>query len=153
MENEFRKLLNTHLSLVRNDLNICILDLVKRSQNHDLDKLFDLEQNIVYERHFPEIKKLEFGSAEYMEYHRQFFDHASILHSQNDHHFYSKHNQHTEPNLIDLLEAIIDINASNKQYSQKGIEQTINICERKGMFDIDLKEYVYNTLKMIEDSK
>jgi hypothetical protein len=152
MENKFRILLNTHLNLVRYDLNICIMDLVKRSQTHDLDKVFDMEQNVVYEYHFPEIKKLEFGSKEYLNYHNQFFNHASVLHSQNDHHFYSKFNNHTEPNLIDLLEAVIDINVSNKQYSQKGIEETIEICTHKGLFDIDVKEYVYNTLKMIEEN-
>jgi hypothetical protein len=153
MENEFRKLLNTHLNLVRNDLNICIIDLVKRSQTHDLDKIFDIEQNIVYEKHFSKIKKFEFGSQEYIEYHNQYFNHASFLHSQNDHHYYSKFNTQTTPNLIDLLEAIIDINASNKQYSQKGIDATLEICKQKGIFEIDIKEYVSNTLKMIDENK
>ena len=153
MENEFRKLLDTHLNMVRNDLNTCVIDIIKRSQTHDLDKIFDHNQNIVYEHHFPTIKKIEFGSQEYIDYHHKYFYHSSVLHSQNDHHFYSKHNQVTKPNLIDLLEAVIDINASNKQYSNKGFEQTIAICEQKGIFEIDIKEYVYNTLKMLEDKK
>ncbi|MGL5020497.1 MAG: DUF5662 family protein, partial [Mycoplasmatales bacterium] len=136
---------------VREDLNKVILDLINRSQTHDEDKIFNDIQNEAYEKHFATLKSIPYATKEYYKYEQENFYEAHQSHAQNDHHFYSHRNTHTEPDIIDLLEAIIDINASNKQYSSGSIDHTMNTLKKKGILDISLEEFILNTLKNLKN--
>ena len=60
----FKDLLEEHQQRVRNGLNDVILDFVKRSQEHDMDKLLDERVASVYEEHFTTLKTFVLGLVE-----------------------------------------------------------------------------------------
>ncbi len=146
---EFKELFAKHLLIYHNDMNNIIFDLIKRSQEHDLDKLLNKEIYDIYETHFPNLKKIKFGTKEYLDFERDNFLPAHLLHAQCRHHYYSEKNTKTEPNILDLMEAIVDINASVQQYGDSSIDKVMDALKAKKIFEYSLEEYVYNTLKTI----
>ncbi len=152
-KDNFVELLKTHKKMYNDAMNQIISELISRSQTHDLDKLYDPRIFEIYQEHFPKLKKIEFGTEEYLKYEHENFYHAHMLHAQQRHHFYSPKNEATtDPNLIDLLEAVVDIYVSNKQYNEKTTKKTVmDALELKGVFEIDLKQFVENTIKKLEN--
>lgn len=148
----FIELLEEHIGLVQEGINKVTVDLITRSQVHDQDKIFNSTVFQTYERHFVDLKKIEFGTKEYYQFEKDYFDEAHEIHAQNRHHFYSPRNVTTKPNLIDLLEAVIDINASNKQYNKNGTNSEIlQVLVNKGITNINLEEYLANTLEFLNE--
>jgi len=145
---DFKELLEEHQHRVRGELNNVILDFVKRSQEHDMDKLLDERVANVYEEHFTTLKTIEFGTEEYYNYERKNFASAHEIHAQNRHHFYSFRNTTTKPNLSDLIEAMIDIRSSMEQYNGNFTdEEVLEVLKKKGILDVSLEEYILNSLK------
>lgn len=134
-------------------MNKVILKMVEKSQVHDLDKVFNPTVFNIYNEHFAELKKIPFGSEEYKEYDRTHFPEAHKIHAQNDHHYYAYYyNTTTKPNLLDLLEAIIDINASSKQYGNSDGELILQGLKNKGVLDIvHIEEIVKNTISLLNE--
>lgn len=149
---DFIGLLEQHLEIVRYDINKVSNDLLIRGQVHDQDKIFNKTVYNTYEKYFAELKKIDFGTPEYFKFERDYFDAAHQIHAQNRHHFYSPRNVEVKPNLIDLLEAVIDINASNKQYNPNSKSQDVlDVFVKKGITKIDLEEYLLNTLEFLNE--
>ncbi len=152
MANDFKQMLSVHKELMNQSMNEIIGELVKRTQEHDMDKLLDSRVSQVYEEHFPKLKQIPFGTEEYLAYEHEFFWDAHMIHAQNRHHYYSeKNNQVKDPNIIDLLEAVVDIYVSNKQYNDNpNINDIIETMNKKGILDYSLEEYIANTLENLE---
>lgn len=151
--NNFQALLNSHLKLVRYDMNKVVLKMVEKSQTHDLDKVFNPIVFNIYSEHFPELKKIPFGTEEYKMFEKTHFPEAHEIHAQNDHHYYSHRNTQTKPNLLDLLEAVIDINASDKQYGNSDCDYVLQVLKDKKVLDVDIEEFVKNTLDLLNEEK
>lgn len=149
MDTDFRQMLETHLNLVHGDMNKCILNFMEKSQTHDVDKIFNNDVFSVYDQHFTKLKKIPFGTSEYLQYEQTHFPSAHSIHAQNDHHYYSHYNNSTKPNILDLLEVIIDINASNKQYGDADIEIVMDVLNKKGVLDISMDVFVRNTIEFL----
>lgn len=154
-ETSFIKLLEEHKRLFNQEYNMIIDDMIKRGQDHDMDKIYNQNTYNTYYKHFPELKKIEFGTQAYLDYEREYFWDAHMSHAQNRHHFYSPKNQSVpNPNLTDLLEAVVDIYVSNVQYNEQvEIEKVINVMKNKGIFNYTLEDYIYNSLKEMKDNE
>ncbi len=153
MSSQFKPMLMTHKTMFNEVINYLTNDLTLRSQTHDMDKLVDPRVAEVYEEHFPKLKQIPFGTEEYLAYEKEYFWDAHMLHAQERHHFYSSKNTSVEnPNLNDLLEAVIDIYVSNKQYnSNPDIEAIMETFEKKGILNWTIADYIENTLKDLEE--
>ena len=151
---QFVDLLSEHQKLFRNDLNSIVFDFIKRGQVHDNDKINNPIIYQTYKKHFPNLKRIPFGTSEYYNFEEEHFNEAHMLHAQNGHHFYSTKNETTVPNLIDFIEAIVDINASNKQYTTEyNIDEVMKSIKSKGIFDITLESLTRETIKYINESE
>lgn len=150
---EFNKLITKHIQSVNGELQKVSEELQRRGQEHDHDKIEKGYVNDVYENYFPQLKKIDFGSAEYLEFEREHFSQAHYMHVQNRHHFYDHRNQTTDVNLFDFLEAIIDIKESNKQYSTFDIDNVMAIIKSKGLFEQSLEEMTRNTISALEENE
>ncbi len=152
MASEFKQMLSVHRELMNQSMNEIIKELVERTQKHDMDKLLDPRVAEVYEEHFPKLKQIPFGTEEYLAYEHQHFWNAHMIHAQKRHHFYSEKNKEvSDPNIIDLLEAVVDIYVSNKQYNENPkIDEILLTMEKKGILDYSLEEYIKNTLESID---
>ncbi len=150
---EFEQLLKIHKSYITSNMNKLIIELENRRDTHDNDKLFNEIVFDIYNKHFKHLKAIEFGTKEYYQYEQDHFDIAHQIHAQNRHHFYSHRNKTVSPNLVDLLEAVVDIYASNLQYSDNvSIDEVLDVIKGKGICDIDLDTYILNTLKLLEEN-
>ncbi len=152
MANEFFQMITTHKNLFNSTINTVIEELIIRSQEHDMDKLLDSNVAKVYIEHFPKLKQIPFASQEYLDYEHNHFWDAHMSHAQNRHHFYSSKNKEVnDPNLIDLMEAVVDIYVSNKQYNETAnIHDVMQTFKDKGILDIKLEDYILNTLEYID---
>ncbi len=147
----FEELLKQHQDLLKLHMNYLIKQLEYNRDNHDVDKLENPDIFNIYDKHFTVLKSLDFDSDEYHNYQRDNFGPAHQIHAQNDHHFYSPRNNHTNPTLLDLIEAIVDIYVSNIQYSDNDdIDITLDVIKKSGICNIDVETYIYNTLKELQ---
>lgn len=149
---KYLDMLEIHKSYVSNALSVVIMDLINKSVEHDNDKIFNEEIFNVYNDHFTILKQMKYGTDEYIAYERTHFAIAHQLHALNDHHYYSRYNTHTLPTLMDLIEAVVDVYVSDKQYSSQDfdVENVIAVLKRKGALNVTLEELIENTLKKIE---
>ncbi len=148
---EFEEMISLHRLRVSNEISTVCDHLLQRANDHDNDKLDNKEIYEIYNEFFPELKKLKFGSDEYKKFEQAHFKNAHKLHAQNRHHYYSKYNQCDNINLFDILEAIIDIRQSQKQYSNYEIDAVMKTIINKGALNINLEDVVYNTLLQLEE--
>lgn len=148
---DFEKMISTHKQMINSDFeNVCQY-LSHKAEVHDDDKVKPGYVNDVYQEHFPELKKIEFNTPEYKEYEREHFTEAHKLHAQNRHHYYNPLNTTDDIDLFDLLEAIIDVRQSQKQYSEYSIERIMHTFEDKGVLELDIEKLAYNTLRKLEE--
>lgn len=148
----FKKIFDEHLSRVQNKLLNVGLEFNKRAINHDRDKIFNKEVNDVYEEYFAELKKIKFGTPKYYEFEKKNFEKAHQIHAQNRHHFYSSKNNINDVNLFDLMEAIVDISESSKQYGGNR-EDIYNALKNKKIFDQELEQIIMNTLDYLNEKE
>ncbi len=147
-KNEFEKLLFEHLKLIHKKLEQSSNEMLKRAQEHDMDKLQNPIINETYIEHFTKLKNIPFGTQEYFNYEKENFEAAHQLHAQNRHHYYSKKNKLEDINLFDVLEAIIDISQSAKQYGDfDGYKKSL---KNKQIFNYELEELIVNTVNYLE---
>lgn len=147
----FEQMLELHKNLVNENMETIINDLVTRMQEHDMDKINDPEIYAIYKEHFPALKTIAYGTPEYFAYEKNHFEVAHQKHAQNDHHFYSHRNNTTKPNLLDLIEAIVDIYSSNLQYSKEANHaMVLETIKNKGIYNVPIEEFISNTLSLLE---
>lgn len=153
---EFDKMLYQHIEKVERNLIILGVQLDIRSDEHDKDKFTNKNIYNVYNKHFPILKKLPFGSDEYRAYEKEHFKEAHYLHNQQRHQFYcEEHEADTKVNLIDVAEVICDILASAEQYNDKlDIEAVADIVYNKPtMKNYVSRELILNTIKFMLEQK
>ncbi len=152
-ETSFIDLLQRHKQLFNDNFTPLINEMIKRIQDHDMDKIYNPTIYNIYAEHFIHLKQIPFSTQEYLDYEKKYFWDAHMLHAQNRHHFYSKKNYEvTDPNLIDLIEAIIDIYVSNLQYNDTtSVDSILDVLKTKGILDISLETYIKNTLDVIHN--
>ncbi len=144
----FNTMHQEHLRRIQNKLNKAGNELIYRGEVHDQDKTENKTVNKAYEEHFAKLKEIEFGTEQYKQYELDHFNKAHEIHAQNRHHFYSHRNNIDDINLLDMIEAIVDISESSKQY---GNGDYIESMRSKGLFDYSLEELIINTIKHLED--
>lgn len=149
--NDFDQMLDKHLLMVKDKLIKSSDELLKRAQEHDIDKFENKDIYKTYKEHFPKLKKIPFGTEEYYKYEKEHFDNAHQIHAQNRHHFYSHRNNLDDINLFDLIEAIIDISQSSIQYgNEEGYKKSL---KDKGILNYELEELVVNTIEFLNNEK
>lgn len=148
---DFEQMITTHKRMIKTDYqNICQY-LSQQASDHDNDKVEAGYINYVYQEHFPVLKSIEFGTPEYRKYELDHFKEAHAKHAQNRHHYYNPLNTAGDINLFDLLEAIVDIRQSQRQYSDYSIDFIMNTFKDKGVLELDIEALAYNTLLKLEE--
>lgn len=146
----FEQMISIHKRMINNDFQNIINYLNEKAISHDDDKILPGEVNDTYVQHFPKLKQIEFGTKEYLDYEQRYFKTAHNLHAQNRHHYYSPLNDMQDVDLFDVLEAMVDIRQSQRQYAGYDINCIMNTFKQKGVLDFDLEKVVFNTLKRLE---
>ncbi len=145
MEQSFDELFKYHKEKMEEKLLFASKEFAKRAKEHDNDKLENKDIYDTYKEFFPRLKEIPFGKREYFAYEKEHFDNAHQIHAQNRHHFYSRRNNLDDINLFDLMEVVIDISESAKQYGYES--KIMDSLKNKQVLNYDLEELIYNTIE------
>ena len=133
-----------HIERVRNLLNACVTDLVKRGELHDQTKLVSPEVEAITE-YTPKLATCTYGSDEYKGY-------LAAIKPALDHHY--AHNRHhpehhkdgiNDMNLLDIVEMLCDWKAASERHNDGNIRKSIEINANRFNMSPQLVRILENT--------
>lgn len=122
-----------HIERVRNLLNVCVAELLKRGELHDQSKLESPEVELFTE--FTEkLKGCTYGSPEYNEFLEAMKPALQHHYANNRHHPEHFANGIGDMNLLDLIEMFCDWKAASERHNDGNIRKSIeHNADRFGM--------------------
>lgn len=135
-----------HINDVRKLLTLCIMEIHKRSTNHDASKLESPEREI-FGKHFSELKNTEYGSKEYEELLEKVKPAIDHHYANNRHHPQFHENGVNDMDLIDLLEMLMDWIASSSRNKNGNIRKSLKVNKEKYGISDQLITILENTVR------
>jgi hypothetical protein len=137
-----------HIERVRNLLNTCVIELLKRGELHDQSKLEDPE--IAFFTEFtPKLASCTYGGDEYKGY-------LNSLNPALDHHYahnrhHPEHHEHgvNDMNLIDLVEMLCDWKAASERHHDGNIRKSIEVSAGRFGISPQLTKILENTADIL----
>ena len=115
-----------HIERVRNLLNLCIQDLLRRGELHDQTKL-EPPEVALFAEYTPKLAGCTYGSDEYKQY-------LAAIKPALDHHYahcrhHPEHHKNgvNDMNLLDLVEMLCDWKAASERHNDGNIRKSIEI--------------------------
>ena len=146
--NDWRFKTLRHMETVRNFLQVCVSELLRRGMEHDQTKLESPEAE-TFEVFTPKLRGATYGSEEYKSFLR---DMAPAL----KHHYerYRHHPEHhvngiKDMTLIDLLEMLCDWKASSMRMKDGDIYKSLELQQQRFGYSDETKGILKNTLDWI----
>lgn len=122
-----------HMERLRDLLNICIIDLLKRGERHDQSKLLPPEV-AVFTEFQPKLATCTFGSPEYNANLVEMKPALDHHYANNSHHPQFWKNGVNDMDLLDIMEMLCDWKASSELHVDGNIRKSIEKnCERFGI--------------------
>lgn len=138
-----------HKRLVAHYINLIVVELLKRAEEHDVSKLQPGEVEL-FDEYTPKLKDSTYGSEEYNQF-------LKDLKPALDHHYsVSRHHPEHFPNgirdmdLIDILEMVCDWKASTMRHQDGNILKSIAINQTRFEYTKELHSILTNTVKLFE---
>lgn len=138
-----------HIETVRNYLNVCLIELIHRQEQHDQSKLLPPEVD-AYEAITHQLRGLTYGSDEY----------RAVLRAQKPaiHHHYQCNAHHPEHHpqgykdmtLLDVLEMLCDWKAATLRHADGDIYTSLNINRDRFGYGEDFDRLLRNTVAWLE---
>jgi len=145
-----------HIMNVRNLLDIIVIELIKRAEEHDKSKLEDPELAIFIE-YTPKLAQSTYGSDEYKQFLKE-------MKPALDHH-YANNRHHPEyfdaeadamlmqtpincMNLVDIMEMLCDWKAATMRHNDGDIMKSIEINRDRFILSDQLVTILKNTVQM-----
>lgn len=115
-----------HICRVRDCLNVCVGELLKRGENHDKTKLDNPELDLFVE-YTPKLAACTYGSDEYKENLDAIKVALEHHYANNRHHPEHFKNGINDMTLIDLIEMFCDWKAASERHNDGNIRKSIEI--------------------------
>ena len=135
-----------HISCVRDNIWLMVLELLNRAKNHDKSKLESPEREIFGE-HADELAKVEYGTDEYkklLEKVRPAIEHHYAVNTHHPEHFKNGVNDF---DLLDLTEMLCDWVAATKRNKNGNIHRSIEVNTEKYNLPPMLVNILNNTVR------
>lgn len=113
-----------HIERVRNLLNACVLDLLKRGELHDQTKRESPEVELFTE-YTDKLSTVTYGSPEYKQFLEEMRPALDHHYANNRHHPEHHKNGVNDMNLLDLIEMLCDWKASSERHNDGNIRKSI----------------------------
>lgn len=141
-----------HIETVRNFLNVCIIELLTRAEQHDQSKLEAPEKD-GFDEITEKLRGSTYGSAEYHGFLKQLEPVLKHHYANNRHHPEHFENGITDMTLIDLLEMLVDWKSSGLRHDDGDIFKSIEINRKRFCIGEDLAKILINTAKWINSKE
>lgn len=139
----------SHICKVRDYLNICIAELLKRGEDHDKTKMENPELDLFVE-YTDKLAKSTYGSEEYNKNKEEMAIAIEHHYANNRHHPECHKNGINDMNLIDLVEMLCDWKAASERHNDGNIRKSIEMNgERFGMSE-QLVKIFENSVYLLE---
>ncbi len=115
-----------HIERVRNLLNSCVVELLRRAELHDQSKLVSPEVEYFAE-YTPKLAECTYGSDQYKGYLESIKPALDHHYANNRHHPEHHKEGVNDMNLIDVLEMLCDWKAASERHNNGNIRKSIEI--------------------------
>lgn len=137
-----------HIERVRNLINNCIVELLKRGELHDQSKLVSPEVEYFTE-YTSKLAGCTYGSAEYEGY-RAALKPALDHHYANNRHHPEHHKRGVDDmNLIDIVEMLCDWKAASERHNNGNIRKSIEVNANRFGLSPQLVRILENTADLL----
>lgn len=138
-----------HIHLVHQLLNLCVRNLLKRSEMHDQSKLHDPERAI-FDEFSPRLREITYGSEEYDQCLEQMRPALEHHYAHNAHHPEFHDDGILGMSLIDLLEMLMDWKAASLRHADGDVRRSVEINQKRFGYSDGLKRIFLNTLAWLD---
>lgn len=138
-----------HIERVRNLLNIFVLEILNRGQEHDQSKLVPPEATD-FAKYTEILAGLTYGSDEYKEALEKLKPTLDHHYARNSHHPEHYKNGIKDMDIIDLLEMFCDWKAASERHNDGNINKSIDINEKRFNMSEDLAGIFRNSVKYFD---
>lgn len=138
-----------HIERVRNLLNVMVIELLTRGQDHDQSKLESPEVE-EFTRLTPKLASLTYGTPEYNECRAELGTALNHHYAKNRHHPEHWKRGIRDMNLIDLIEMFCDWKAASERHNDGNIRKSIEINGQRFQMPPELIEIFENTVGMVD---
>lgn len=137
-----------HIERVRDLLNACVIELLKRGELHDQTKL-ELPEVEVFAEYTPKLAGCTYGSDEYKGFLEAIRPALQHHYAHNRHH--PEHHEHgvNDMNLIDLVEMLCDWKAASERHNDGSIKKSIEINADRFGLTWQLAKILENTADLL----
>jgi len=147
-QNETRK----HKENVSKLINIAIIDLLKRSEKHDITKLESPELDI-FTKYTPKLSDCTYGSPEYKIFLEEMVPAIKHHYESNRHHIEFHNNNIKNMNLIDIIEMLCDWMSAALRHKDGDINKSIELNQKRFGYSDEFKSVLINTIDYIQKIK
>jgi len=137
-----------HIERVRNLLNTCIIDLMKRGELHDQTKLEHPEVQLFTE-FTPKLANSTYGSKEYEGFKVSMSPALQHHYANNRHHPEHHKNGINDMNLLDIVEMLCDWKAASERHNDGNIRKSIEINANRFNMSPQLTQIIENTADIL----
>lgn len=137
-----------HIERVRNLLNVCIIDLMKRGERHDQTKLESPEVELFTE-YTDKLKTCTYGSEEYEGFRKAIKPALDHHYAHNSHHPEHYKNGIDDMNLLDIVELLCDWKAASERHNDGNIRKSIEINAKRFDMSLQLVKIFENTANLL----
>lgn len=137
-----------HIERLRNLLNMCVVELLKRGELHDQSKLEQPEVGLFTE-YTAKLAGCTYGSDEYKEFLKQMGPALEHHYANNRHHPEHFKDGVDGMNLIDLIEMFCDWKAASERHNNGNIRKSIEINAVRFNMTPQLVKIFENTVELL----
>ena len=137
-----------HIERVRNIINICVNELLKRGEMHDQSKLESPELE-AFTEYTPKLATCTYKSEEYNSYTDAMRPALEHHYANNRHHPQHHKNGIDDMNLIDIIEMLCDWKAASERHNDGNIKKSIEINADRFNMSPQLTKILENTVDII----
>lgn len=133
-----------HIERVRNLLNTCVVDLLRRAELHDQTKLESPEVE-AFTEYTPKLATCTYGSDEYKGYLVAIKPALDHHYAHNRHHPEHHKNGVDDMNLLDIVEMLCDWKAASERHNDGNIRKSIEVNADRFRLSPQLVKILENT--------
>ncbi len=141
-----------HIERVRNLLNNCIKELLKRAELHDQTKL-DSPEVELFTEYTDKLKHCDYGSEEYNGFLKSLKPALDHHYANNRHHPEHFKNGIDDMNLLDIVEMLCDWKAASERHNSGNIRKSIEINADRFKLSPQLVQILENTADFLFENK
>lgn len=137
-----------HIDRIRNLLDLCCSDLLKRGEFHDKSKLNSPEIELFTE-FTPKLSNSTYGSEEYNSFLKEMRVALDHHYANNRHHPEHFKNGIDDMNLLDIVEMLCDWKAASERHNNGNIRKSIEINANRFNISPQLTKILENTADLL----